>query len=349
MKRVLLLITSIVLLLNLLSGCNLIEDKNVTFTSSGINYNNIYNFPHNAFWSDKNNFFYGSNGLYNMSWYCKIDGRTKKLFDENQLRRINNSSDGDFASKLQLHHDSIYIWYRNGNNYIFYKFNEKNNNFESVLTTTYRINYWTIIDNSLVYSAYKSENDCTLFIYNFEDLSVKELQTNICAFGAINNDVIYIIYDPIFNVNKIYKCILKTNKRVYLGEFNQCAGDKNLSCNFTEDKVVFFNSENSNLLYVFDLYSQETNTYQMDKEIEYISCYNDFAFIVLYSKMDISSICYLNLKNGSKKKLKEIEECQLINSIDDNTAYIITYSSNAIKSKVEYWKISSDSQMEKVN
>ena len=332
-----------------LSSCTSFNDSNFE-NEYKTNYNNINTFINNYFWFDNGNVYYGSDGFYNTRWFCKNNESDKKLFTQYDFLRKNNCEEGQFNNSLQAYGDNVYTWFSTNDENIFYKYDKQTKTTEEIIRVNQSVHLWAVKDEFLIYSLYESEFNIVLYVYNFNSKESKTIAEDVLGFGVVGNNIRYIVYNPSTNSNQIYQYNINDGKNESIGSYFELAGisEETLTFNFTKNKIVFYSDEKPKNLYVLNTNTFKTSEYTLPYSVQFISCYDEYAFITLYDKEDLSLIIHINLENGEYKTIKEKIQCELINSINDNQAYIITTSDGPITVKVEYFLIDKNGAFEKV-
>ena len=316
------------------------------------NYNNIQDFFTDDFWYDDGNVYYSSDGLYNLRWFCKNSEGTKKLFTEYQFMKLNNCDYGQFNNSLQSYGNIVYTWFSADKENIFYKYDKDNKKLEEIFRVKDRVHLWAVKDEKLIYSVYESEFNIVLYVYDLKTNLNKIIAKELLSFGIVEDSVRYILrFNPSASSNQnVYEYSLKSNEYEPIcgcDEFVEMY-EQDLVFNFTKNKVVFYSDEAPKDLYVLNTDTSKVNKYSLPHSIQFISCYDEYAFASLYNKDDNSIIAHINLDNGEYKTIRENIDCQLVNAINDNQAFIIAYTNEVIRTKVEYILIDKDGVCDKV-
>ncbi len=341
MKRILILI----LLTLLLASC---ENNNFDNFSNETNFNNIYNFSYNTFWATNDCVYYGKSGFYNLSLFCKDKNGSSKLFDESDLRKKSNSNEGEIISNIQAVNKNLYLWFEDSGKKQFYKYNKENDTLDKIFEKDFDLDNWVVVQDKLIYSDTKTHS---VFYYDLKLNVDNEILTNVYKFGIVKNNIRYIYINYKFEINPVKLCeynLNNGNKKV-LGNLDENVMDNDYIFNFVENYVVYFNCDKTNILYVYDIKNKVKSEYNMPNDLVYISCYQKKCFVVLKGGTENHyQLMIFGIKDGTNKIIKKDIDCQLVNAISDEYAYIVEYSNGLIKTKVNYLLIKSNGVCRKI-
>ena len=325
-----------------LSGCkNIIQLEN---DNSKVNYNNIYNcFPQENIWVDENTIYFSESRIGNSYFRTDNNGKTKITSDSTfWIQAKKGASDGEICSYMQAYGDDVYFWYNNAKNECeLYRYSKANKTFEKILTVNLIVFEWAIFNNRVIFSAFSDEYLNKYHLYS-ADLESKELyliSDEVLSFGIADDELRYITINEGDYNSSLYKFNFKAFNHKLITDFDS-KGQIN-TYNYTKDKLIYFKSEN---LIMLDINTNETQSFKMSGFIDFISCYDNFAFVSTENY-----VYRVNLSSGEIKELyKHNGTCMLINAINDKSAVFICYKERNIRTEVIFYQINADGKVKKL-
>ncbi len=325
-----------------LTGCkNIIHLEN---DNSKVNYNNIYNcFPQQNIWIDENTIYYSESRIGESYFYTDKNGKTKITSDSIfWIQTKKGVSDGEICSYMQAYGDDVYFWYYNAkNDRELYRYSKINKTFDKILTVNSIVFEWTIFNNHVIFSAFSDEYSNKYLLY-CADLERKELyliSDEVLSFGIADSELRYITINEGDYNSSLYKFNFKEFNHKLITDFDSKRQIN--TYNYTKEKLIYFTSEN---LLVLDVNTNETLSFKMPGFIDFISCYENFAFISTEN-----CVYQVDLSSGEIKELyKHNGTCMLINAINDKSAVLICYKEQNIRTKVIFYQINVDGKVKKL-
>ena len=321
MKRIALLLTLCLVIINL-TACTTNQEPTTSVTSfPQANFNNNYWFSGN-FWALEDNIFYLQDGFYNMGAYWSTNGIKEKLFEESDF-----SAESSVIRKIFVCDSYLYFCLASNQVDKLYRYDLKERTYAPVCETPslYR---WVVVDDYFIYREQPSNNDekrSPLYIYNLIDGTTTQVCADVEEFGIVDGQLRYITNADTY---ALYQYNYIDNHSTALGTFNCEFDDAYDIFNFTPNSVVMLNwsRENKCDLAVYSISSNSSAVYTLPKEIHDMVAYDQYAYAVVYDTHKNSSeavaaeengIYRIHLTDGSYEVIES-------NANDDTEIYVVS-------------------------
>ena len=346
MKKLSLYVLSFVVTISLIltfSSCTSRDEKNnnfdlINYENVDVNYNNTDDC---SFWFEKGNLYYFKEDFIGKTLVCKNKYSEEKLFSISDLPNKNGIKHGDFSS-VQVYGNFVYTLVYADDKAIFYEFDKISKQIEEITRTDNNVCSWAVKKDVLIFTVVEKYIDETVpssFLYICDLNSKKDLKisSDVIDFGVVNNSIRFITYkqddlkQQIFEYNLVDSVIKKisdinfyVNKDLEKSPVTCCDFD------FTDDKIICYDSGAARELIVFDVNTLKIKSYRCEGCNMY--CYDNFVFITSGGSDDGEFVKRIKLTNkdysdtfigNSSEILFIVSENQVITKSFDGDIYFV--------------------------